>query len=72
MGFTFLFYKCLIMQYFNISVSSSVPARVQLGIMAFFMFIISQMTRSNLYIARVGMTDSGNATNESHSNVSLY
>ncbi|XP_021919262.1 sialin-like [Zootermopsis nevadensis] len=45
-----------------------VPARVQLGIMAFFMFFITQMIRSNLYIARVGMTDLGNVTNESHSN----
>jgi len=38
--------------------------------MAFFMFFVTQMIRSNLYIARVGMTDVGNATNESHSNVS--
>jgi hypothetical protein len=38
--------------------------------MAFFMFFVTQMIRSNLYIARVGMTDVGNTTNESHSNVS--
>jgi hypothetical protein len=59
-------------QLFNVSISSTVPARIQLGIMAFFMFFITQMIRSNLYIARVGMTDVGNTTNESHSNVSSH
>lgn len=56
--------------WFNVSISSTVPARIQLGIMAFFMFFITQMIRSNLYIARVVMTDVGNTTNESQSNVS--
>jgi hypothetical protein len=63
---------CNYIQWFNVSIFSAVPARVQLGIMAFFMFFITQMIRSNLYIARVGMTDVGNSTNESHLNVSLH
>ncbi|XP_069699868.1 sialin-like isoform X3 [Periplaneta americana] len=44
------------------------PARVQLGVMAFFMFLVTQMIRSNLYIARVGMMQNENATNESQIN----
>ncbi|KAJ4433528.1 hypothetical protein ANN_15837, partial [Periplaneta americana] len=46
----------------------TVPARVQLGVMAFFMFLVTQMIRSNLYIARVGMMQNENATNESQIN----
>lgn len=40
----------------------SIPVRVQIGIMAFFMFFVTQMTRSNLYIAHIGMTNGINSS----------
>ncbi|PSN29845.1 hypothetical protein C0J52_26377 [Blattella germanica] len=40
----------------------TVPVRLQIGIMAFFMFFVTQMIRSNLYIARIGMMSEKNET----------
>nr|CAD7569967.1 unnamed protein product [Timema californicum] len=57
-----------------------VPARVTLGVMAFMMFTLTQMIRSNLYITIIAMVDSGNDTLTSdrhntsidHGNITSY
>ncbi|KAJ9584141.1 hypothetical protein L9F63_021506 [Diploptera punctata] len=48
----------------------SIPVRVQIGIMAFFMFFVTQMMRSNLYIAHIGMTNTVNYSSLENSSTS--
>nr|CAD7444299.1 unnamed protein product [Timema bartmani] len=60
--------------------SGRIPARVTLGVMAFMMFTLTQMIRSNLYITIIAMVDSGHDTLTSdrhnasidHGNITSY